>query len=258
MGRVKNQNIVPVSDIYQYLIDKGVPDSHVKGMLANIKAESGFNAAITEIGKNGGGGLGLFQHTGPRRVALERHIGGDISDWKSQIDYALSESSTKDYLKQDFSTPQEASYWFTTKWERPADAHNQAIKRQKFLDTFTPGQVSEAYTGKNGNSPDVMTRQQCVNPFDYSIAGNSPQNITKEQIEKELEKEKIKKEELLQTEATQKLENERELKAGLLENLSASVNTQFTPMETTAATQQFIQQPVAPVQFAPIQTGLPG
>ncbi len=51
MGRVKDKNIVPSGDVYNYLLEKGASDAHAKGILANINAESGFNA--TAVGDSG-------------------------------------------------------------------------------------------------------------------------------------------------------------------------------------------------------------
>jgi hypothetical protein len=255
MGRVKNQNKIPADDIYQYLLSKGVSDVHAKGMLANMNTESaGFNA--TAVGDNGTS-VGLAQWHGPRKDALMNYIKGDLTNWKGQLDYGLTEAITKKYLKQDFKTPQEASYWFTTKWEIPSDAHNKALERQKYLDNYSPsGVTSPIYNGAQTPS-EVPTRQGYVNPFDYSTPGNNPQSITKEQIEQELEKERIKNEELLQTEAAKKLEADITLKSNLLSNLTTGIDSQFVPLEGSKATQQFVQQPVAPVQFAPIQQELP-
>jgi len=129
---------VAPSDIYTYLRQKGVSHNHAVGMLPNIQAESGFDPHIKEKGVKVGG-VGLFQHTGPRRRALYKAHGvDDISKipWQSQVDYALAEPDTKRYLSKQFANPAQASHDFTVNWERPANKHAKARQRLKYLKTL--------------------------------------------------------------------------------------------------------------------------
>lgn len=134
---------VSPDEVFNYLVQKGVPKNHALGMLANIKAESNFNPTIEEKTSSANKGLGLFQHTASRRVAMEKALGSDVKDWKRQIDFALSEGSTKKYLAQEFETPQQASHWFTVKWEIPANKEARAVERQNFFNVYQKG----AYKG---------------------------------------------------------------------------------------------------------------
>lgn len=250
MGRVKDQNIVPSQDVYNYLVQqKGLTDAHAKGMLANINAESGFRPSVTG---DDGSSLGLFQHHLSRKDALLKHVNGDLTDWKGQIDYALSEAPTKKYLATKFNTPQEASYWFTTKWERPSDAHNKAIQRQKFLE----GDIFTGSATDNKTATPLPTREAYVNPFNYSITGNSVENITKEQIEREMEKERIKNEEIKASDNLKKLEEDRAMKNNFIQTVTSTDFTTYVEPERSSIGQQMAQQQIAPVQFAPIQEGL--
>ncbi|MEO5344571.1 MAG: phage tail tip lysozyme, partial [Gammaproteobacteria bacterium SHHR-1] len=119
-------------DFYKYVTSKGVPHAHALGMMANIQDESAWNAAVNERNptvKGSRGGYGLFQHTGPRRTGLEGYAakqGRPVSDWRVQVDYALSEPDTKSYLAQNFGDGTEAGNWFLNKWERPAKKNRPA------------------------------------------------------------------------------------------------------------------------------------
>jgi hypothetical protein len=124
----KAKNKVSSKEIYEYLKSKGVDQTHAIGMIANIEAESGFDSGI--VGDNGTSG-GLFQHHNERFAKMVSVAGPDWQkNWKGQIDYALSEQDTKNYLAKQFQTPEEASQWFTKHWERPANAAFQAQLRE--------------------------------------------------------------------------------------------------------------------------------
>ena len=63
---------VDPQDLYKGLRERDVPHIHAMGILANMKAESNFDAGIQEKHPIAGrGGYGLAQWTGPRRRALE-------------------------------------------------------------------------------------------------------------------------------------------------------------------------------------------
>lgn len=199
---VKNSGRVQPGDIYNYLTkDKGVSHNHALGMIANINTESiGFQHSI--VG-DGGDAIGLFQHNGPRKTALLKYVNGDTSNWKKQIDFALSETDSKKYLSKEFKTPEAATEDFMVKWERPNDQSKEAIAgRIKYLSEFgngiyaTPGyQVSEG-TGDvstfeyDYNSNPLITDVEhfnIVNSQDYSVKAAS----FKEDLA--IEKEKAKK-----------------------------------------------------------------
>ena len=120
------------AELVNYIISQGVPYNAALGMVANISAESSFNPAA--IGDSGASG-GLFQHHADRFAGLRKALGPTwASDWKGQIDYALSEPDTDLFLSASYETPEEATRAFTTQWERPANAEQQArIRVQKHL-----------------------------------------------------------------------------------------------------------------------------
>lgn len=129
---------VQPKEVYEYLLSKGVSREHALGMLANMRYESSFNPSAYTIDSNNKPSGGLFQHNGPRYEAMVKHAGDDwATDWKAQVDYALSEEDTKKYTAQKFSNAQEASMWFTKNWERPADAELKAQERIAALNDFT-------------------------------------------------------------------------------------------------------------------------
>lgn len=113
-------------DIANFLAQKGISQPHAQGILANIAAESGFNPrAVGDSGTS----IGLFQHHNERADALRRFAGADVYNPLKQVEFALSEPDTQRYLQQQFRTPQDASKWWTTQWERPANAEAEAMKR---------------------------------------------------------------------------------------------------------------------------------
>lgn len=129
---------VQPKEVYEYLLSKGVSREHALGMLANMRYESSFNPSAYTIDSNNKPSGGLFQHNGPRYEAMVKHAGDDwATDWKAQVDYALSEEDTKKYTAQKFRNAQEASMWFTKNWERPADAELKAQERIAALNDFT-------------------------------------------------------------------------------------------------------------------------
>ena len=126
--------------LYQGLRDRNVPHVHAMGILANMKAESRFDAGVQEKHPIAGrGGYGLCQWTGPRRRALEafaKEHGKDIWDWNLQLDYLLSEPDTDHYLDINFANEEQSTEWFLKHWERPA--HNNTQTRLRYL-----GQLEE-------------------------------------------------------------------------------------------------------------------
>ena len=124
---------VDPQDVYAGLRERGVPHNHAMGILANMQAESGFDAGIQERHPIAGrGGYGLCQWTGPRRRALERFAAGagkDIWDLDVQLDYLMSEPDTDHYLDKNFADPHDATIWFLHHWERPAKPNDTARLR---------------------------------------------------------------------------------------------------------------------------------
>lgn len=125
---------VSPNDVKSYLNSKGLSKNHVAGIMANIKAESSFRPGA--IGDNGTSG-GLFQHHKERFKAMVAHAGRDwATNWKGQIDFALSEPAGRQYVAMNFSSPEAASKWFTINFERPANMVAKANTRSQDASQF--------------------------------------------------------------------------------------------------------------------------
>lgn len=122
-----SKNMVNKKELYEYLKAK-MSDIHSLGILANVQSESGFDSAA--IGDNGTSG-GLFQHHATRFTGLRSALGQDNwkTNWKGQVDYALSEKPGRDYLNKVFASPEQASEWWVRNFERPAQVDKQVILR---------------------------------------------------------------------------------------------------------------------------------
>lgn len=270
MGRIKDTGYVNPQDVYNYLVvNKGLSREHALGMLANIQAESGFKIAVQEYGKAAGtGGVGLYQHTGPRRAALMKYTGGNISDWTKQVDFALQESDTKKYLAQTFQTPEEASVWFTTKWERPANAQQRAQERLKYLNNYSTfsGYESEYVPAANTNTNQEASTggmpPQTVIPFEVVVAGQPVQaSFSYEEFEKALTTVKKAEEKTEQSAARQELEEQTSTQEQFLKAISSL----SMPPESESSSQGRSQQqdlalgkgPYAPIEIPEMQGQLP-
>lgn len=79
------------------LTERGIPEHIANGFVMNFKDESGLDSGINEKNPTvpgSRGGYGLYQLTGPRRVAYEqfaRQKGVDPSDADAQLDFLVSE-----------------------------------------------------------------------------------------------------------------------------------------------------------------------
>jgi hypothetical protein len=105
--KLANATVTP-DEIYKYLtIDKGLSHEHAMGMLPNIVEESEFiynriqsDTKYDPDHSKGRQGIGLFQYTEPtRRKNFVEAVPDWQTNWKGQIDFALSEPETKKYLK---------------------------------------------------------------------------------------------------------------------------------------------------------------
>lgn len=113
------KNIVSPNDLRSYILSKGLSRNHAAGILANIRAESGFNSAAFNPDDLGARSIGLFQHRATRADKLEKSVPDWRTNWRGQIDFALSESEGQQYTSTKFRTPQDAAKWFTIHFERP-------------------------------------------------------------------------------------------------------------------------------------------
>lgn len=85
------------SKIRHGLISRGLPDHVADAFVMNMKDESNLNPGINEISPlvpGSRGGFGLYQLTGPRRVAYEafaRDRGVPLDDVDAQLDFLVTE-----------------------------------------------------------------------------------------------------------------------------------------------------------------------
>jgi murein DD-endopeptidase MepM/ murein hydrolase activator NlpD len=171
---------VSPQEVYSYLKSKGMGDNQALGITANIKGESGFRIGISE---DGGPGVGLFQYSDDdRKPRFLKAVPNYRKNWKGQIDYAINEDRSPEYLKKQFSSPEEAAYWWMDKWERPAKENY--TKRNKehndFIKSFKPGaskptqtlQQSSPTTTKSTKQPETT---QITPPAQITPTG-TPQN----------------------------------------------------------------------------------
>lgn len=145
----KVTNVVKAKEIYDYLRTKGIDHVHAAGIVNNMKYESNFNSGA--IGDGGTSG-GLFQHHASRFTAMKNYVeanGGGAwqTNWRKQIDYALTEGDMKTYLGRNFATASDASIGFTKDFERPANTETTAMYR-----SHTANGYADAVMGK-GNEP---------------------------------------------------------------------------------------------------------
>jgi hypothetical protein len=132
--------VVSPQAVYSYLKSKGMSHIHALGITANIKGESDFEIGVGEKGDSRSG-VGLFQYSNVRKPAFLRAVPDYKTNWKGQIDYAINEDRAPQYLKMQFSSPEEAAYWWMNKWERPAARvyTGRNKKHNDFIKSFKPG-----------------------------------------------------------------------------------------------------------------------
>lgn len=146
-GGEKLTNPVKAQEIYRYLLSKGISENQAKGIVNNIQYESGFNSAAEgdhdKLGQPQS--FGLFQHNmgAGRAQKMFKAVGTDWkTDWKGQIDFALTEPEMKTYLDKSYASPAEASRAFTLDFEKPKDSENKANERLKTIETVNKLQAS--------------------------------------------------------------------------------------------------------------------
>ena len=134
--------------IYDYLInEKGLNDVQALGLMANIYRESSFRPNARE---KGGTGHGLFQWSHSRVKPFIKAVPDWETNWKGQIDYALSEpqylSLVKpgEYKGRKFKNAQEAADWWMVEWERPLDKISGSRKHAAYLKTVPRGKEGTA------------------------------------------------------------------------------------------------------------------
>lgn len=124
------------AEIRAGLLARGLPEHIADGFIMNMQDESGLNPGINEanpIVPGSRGGFGLYQLTGPRRVAYEGFAadrGVDPSDTNAQLDFLMSELQGPESraAKAIFSTKDAGSAGaaIVNHFLRPAEEHRTA------------------------------------------------------------------------------------------------------------------------------------
>jgi hypothetical protein len=131
----KNDKYVSKEAVKSYLSNK-MDNIHVAGIMSNIQAESSFRPGV--MGDRGTSG-GLFQHHAERFTKMVAASGGPSkwkTNWKGQIDFALTEPAGRKYLRMKFNSPEEASKWWTLYFEIPANKQQVAVSRSLSASRF--------------------------------------------------------------------------------------------------------------------------
>lgn len=134
--------------IYDYLINvKKMNDFQALGLMANISRESSF---IPNNREPGGTGVGLFQWSHGRVAPFMKAVPDWETNWKAQIDYALSEPENLSLVKpgayqsKQFKSAQEAADWWMNEWERPRDPSSGSKKHSAYLRSIPRGPSGSA------------------------------------------------------------------------------------------------------------------
>lgn len=97
LGKAPIATAADPASIRAGLIARGLPEHVADGFVMNMKDESGLNPGINEIAPlvpGSRGGFGLYQLTGPRRVAYEKYAterGMPLDSVDAQLDFMMAE-----------------------------------------------------------------------------------------------------------------------------------------------------------------------
>lgn len=151
--------------VYNFLIEKGISPNAVYGIMGNISQECSWDYQLEEVG--GGGGYGLIQWTGERRIQLE-NWGIDL---EHQCEFLYAEltggNSTMGALNQWYDakgykynafisgeySPSESASAFCWCYERPNESLANLPYRQSEAERF-----ATIYTGGNSNKVDEAVK----------------------------------------------------------------------------------------------------
>ena len=131
-------------DVYNYLTgSKGLSKNKALGLMANIDRESSFR--VNPQGGDGGNSFGMFQwnNTYGRSDIMKKNVSDWQTNWKGQIDHALSGNQlpeynkvTTDFKNTTFESPQQAADYWMKNWERPAHQERNSKKHTEFLSGY--------------------------------------------------------------------------------------------------------------------------
>lgn len=171
--------------ILQGLVKRGLPPHVAQAFVMNFKDESGLNPGINEakpLVPGSRGGFGLYQLTGPRRVAYENFAaqrGVDPSDTDAQLDFLMVEGKgpEKAAFQKIMAAPDvgSAAAAITTDFLRPAPQH-QASRVAKYTSMADGPKGQESYPLPDSPSPfpsgGLLAQQRPINPELAALAGD--------------------------------------------------------------------------------------
>ena len=152
------------------LINRGLPPHIAQGFVMNFQDESGLNPGIQEHAPRGGrGGFGLYQLTGPRRVAYENYAQGrgvPLSSTDAQLDFMMGElkGSEARAAKVIYAQPDapHAAAAIVKNFLRPAPEH-LASRTSRYLSgnatAYTPTDATTAAGAGTAAASGVVAQQ---------------------------------------------------------------------------------------------------
>lgn len=173
--------------ILQGLVKRGLPPHVAQAFVMNFKDESGLNPGINEhkpLVPGSRGGFGLYQLTGPRRVAYEKFAaqrGVDPSDTDAQLDWLMVEGQGPEKKAFDaiLAAPDTgtAASAITTKFLRPSPEH-QRSRVAKYMNA-APGKVGGDSMVARNHDPQVAAQTNTptfgsMSPFGGGGGGMQP------------------------------------------------------------------------------------
>ena len=171
-------NTVRAKEIYDYIRSKGVDHNHAVGIVNNMKYESKFDSGA--IGDGGTSG-GLFQHHASRFSSMKNYVGdGWQTNWKKQIDFAMTEGEMKSYLGKNYANASDASMGFTRTFEIPANTEQTAAYRAGTAEGYGTAMSSSGVSTTTSGNTFETTSSGYVIPKDKGIysPGNEEQCAT--------------------------------------------------------------------------------
>jgi len=123
------------NEIKSYLKSKGLDSNQAAGLLVNIKFESKFVPGMytaSDGGEGQSGGLFAF-HDGVSGKGAFTNMVNAVgpqwqTDWKKQIDFALSKNLGRQYTATKFNTPGDAAAWWLNNYEKPTDTSGNSAR----------------------------------------------------------------------------------------------------------------------------------
>lgn len=155
-------------EIVNQLKAAGLNDSQIFGIMANLKAESGFDNTVHQDHTGGGlwdeGGYGLAQWTTEsRKAALQTFAdsrGEDVSDLQTQVAFLLNEIDPNLLTAMGNESKEDAAKDFMRLYESPADQSDNAVLSRiadykAYLNDPSASKISNESGVKNGKSNSI-------------------------------------------------------------------------------------------------------